>query len=100
MARVREGNYTLSGLTGFEMRGKTVAVIGTGAIGYYAVLILQVCLDVLGVDAVAHTVQLIQCTLPIHTHYLCTGFWLQYCGIRSLPQPQGAGVGHPLCVAG
>lgn len=42
MARVREGNYTLSGLTGFEMRGKTVAVIGTGAIGYYAVLILQV----------------------------------------------------------
>ena len=42
VARVREGNYTLSGLTGFEMRGKTVAVIGTGAIGYYAVLILQV----------------------------------------------------------
>lgn len=47
VARVREGNYTLSGLTGFEMRGKTVAVLGTGAIGYYAVLILQVVVLVL-----------------------------------------------------
>jgi lactate dehydrogenase-like 2-hydroxyacid dehydrogenase len=35
--RVRAGNYTLSGLVGFEMAGKTVGVLGTGAIGYYAV---------------------------------------------------------------
>lgn len=27
------GNYTLSGLEGFEMRGKTVRIVGTGAIG-------------------------------------------------------------------
>ncbi len=32
-ARVREGNFTLDGLLGFDLRGRTVAVIGTGRIG-------------------------------------------------------------------
>jgi D-lactate dehydrogenase len=32
-ARVREGNFELGGLMGFDMRGKTVGVIGTGQIG-------------------------------------------------------------------
>lgn len=32
-ARVREGNFLLDGLLGFDMHGKTVAVIGTGKIG-------------------------------------------------------------------
>lgn len=31
--RVREGNFTLNGLTGFEIRGKVVGIIGTGKIG-------------------------------------------------------------------
>ena len=31
--RVREGNFSLSGLLGFDLRGKTVGVIGTGEIG-------------------------------------------------------------------
>ena len=31
--RTREFNFSLSGLTGFELRGKTVGVIGTGRIG-------------------------------------------------------------------
>lgn len=31
--RVIAGNYALSGLMGFERRGKTVGLIGTGAIG-------------------------------------------------------------------
>lgn len=32
-ARIREGNFALEGLMGFDMRGKTVGVIGTGKIG-------------------------------------------------------------------
>ncbi len=31
--RVREGNFALDGLLGFDMRGKTVGVVGTGKIG-------------------------------------------------------------------
>ena len=32
-ARVREGNFSLEGLMGFDMHGKTAGVIGTGKIG-------------------------------------------------------------------
>lgn len=31
--RVRDGNFTLSGLVGFDLHGKTVGVVGTGKIG-------------------------------------------------------------------
>jgi len=39
---VREGDYSLSGLVGFELRAKTVGVIGTGAIGLAACQIFRV----------------------------------------------------------
>lgn len=32
-SRVREGNFSLNGLLGFDLRGRTVGVIGTGEIG-------------------------------------------------------------------
>jgi D-lactate dehydrogenase len=32
-ARVREANFSLVGLTGFDLNGRTVGVVGTGAIG-------------------------------------------------------------------
>lgn len=32
-ARVREGNFSLDGLLGFDLHGKTVGVVGTGRIG-------------------------------------------------------------------
>ena len=32
-ARVREGNFSLSGLVGFDLHGRTVGIIGTGKIG-------------------------------------------------------------------
>ena len=38
--RVREGNFALDGLLGFDMHGKTVGVIGTGQIGTAVVKIL------------------------------------------------------------
>lgn len=39
--RVREGNFSLDGLMGFDMRGKTIGIIGTGRIGTVIVKILQ-----------------------------------------------------------
>lgn len=38
--RVREGNFSLVGLLGFEMHGQTVGVVGTGQIGAAVVRIL------------------------------------------------------------
>ena len=39
-ARVREGNFSLNGLLGFDMHGRTVGVIGTGKIGLITAKIL------------------------------------------------------------
>lgn len=38
--RVREGNFELAGLLGFEMRGRTVGIIGTGRVGIAVARIL------------------------------------------------------------
>ena len=35
-ARVREGNFSLDGLVGFDLHGKTVGIVGTGKIGCVA----------------------------------------------------------------
>lgn len=39
--RVRDMNFSLNGLTGFDMNGKTVGVIGTGKIGQILIKILH-----------------------------------------------------------
>jgi D-lactate dehydrogenase len=39
--RVREGNFTLNGLMGFDIHGKTIGVIGTGRIGTVMANILK-----------------------------------------------------------
>jgi D-lactate dehydrogenase len=39
--RVREGNFSLDGLLGFDMHGKTVGVVGTGRIGAVVCRILR-----------------------------------------------------------
>ena len=39
--RVREGNFALDGLLGFDLHGKTVGVVGTGKIGATVLEILK-----------------------------------------------------------
>ncbi len=39
--RVREGNFALDGLLGFELHGKTVGIVGTGKIGAVVARILK-----------------------------------------------------------
>jgi D-lactate dehydrogenase len=41
VARVREGNFLLDGLLGFDLNGKTVGIVGTGKIGVVVARILQ-----------------------------------------------------------
>lgn len=48
--RVREGNFELDGLLGFDLHGKTVGVVGTGRIGRCVVKIFQG----LGCEVLAH----------------------------------------------
>src|SRR5205085_7145078 len=40
-ARVRDGNFALDGLVGFDLHGKTAGVIGTGTIGTVVVRLLS-----------------------------------------------------------
>ncbi|TVQ50609.1 MAG: 2-hydroxyacid dehydrogenase [Phycisphaerales bacterium] len=40
-ARVHEGNFSLEGLLGFDLHGRTVGVVGTGRIGQVVVQILR-----------------------------------------------------------
>lgn len=52
-ARVREGNFELDGLLGFDLNGKTVGVVGTGEIGAVLVrIMLGLGCRVLAVDPV------------------------------------------------
>lgn len=53
-ARVREGNFALDGLMGFDMRGKTAGIIGAGRIGSITATILK---EGFGCEVLAHDVQ-------------------------------------------
>jgi len=49
--RVREGNFALDGLLGFDMKGKTVGVVGTGKIGQaFARMVRGLDCEVLALD--------------------------------------------------
>ncbi len=39
--RVREGNFSLEGLLGFDLRGRTIGIVGTGRIGQVVAQIMQ-----------------------------------------------------------
>ena len=83
--RVREGNFALDGLVGFDMHGKTVGVIGTGQIGTVVAQILTgfgcptvafdpfpnaTCRSIgvryVGVERIVHAIRYHQLALPAH----------------------------------
>ena len=53
--RIREGNFSLDRLTGFDLFGKTVGVVGTGKIGQcFAKIMLGLGCNVIAFDVVAN----------------------------------------------
>ena len=69
--RVREGNFALNGLLGFDLHGKTVGVVGTGKIG---VLVARI-LHGFGCRLVAH---------DVHENPLCTANGVIYLPLAQL----------------
>lgn len=70
--RVREMNFSLDGLVGFDMRGKTVGVVGTGRIGAAVARILHG----FGCNLVAYD--------PYPNHDLVTRYDLRYVDMETL----------------
>lgn len=63
--RNRYGNFVLDGLTGFDMRGKTVGVVGTGKIGCCVIdIMLGFGCRVLAFDAFPNPEMLTRAALP------------------------------------
>lgn len=71
--RVREGNFSLQGLLGFDMHGRTVGVIGTGRIGALVVRILSG----MGCRVLAH---------DLHENEACVKLGASYVDLQALYQ--------------
>ena len=70
-ARIREGNFALHGLLGFDLHGKTVGIIGTGKIG----------------QVMAHIMKGFGCTLLAHDplpNDACRALGVQYVALPEL----------------
>jgi D-lactate dehydrogenase len=73
-ARIREGNFSLSGLLGFDLHGKVVGIVGTGKISAIAAQILKAfgC-QVLAYDKTPNP----NCEAIGCSTYHCQSYWLQ-----------------------
>lgn len=70
-ARVREGNFSLDGLQGFDVHGKKAGIIGTGRIG----ALLAKMLVAIGCDVVAH---------DVHPNLECEALGIPYVPLEDL----------------
>jgi D-lactate dehydrogenase len=82
-ARVREGNFALEGLLGFDLRGKTVGAVGTGRIGAVFLHIMAG----FGCVLIAHDPQQNSECIAIGTEYVGLGELLARADIVSLHCP-------------
>jgi D-lactate dehydrogenase len=94
-ARVREGNFSLDGLLGFDMRGRTVGIIGIGQIGMaLAGILAGFGCTIVGVDPVANPA-----FLALGGHYVLISDMLAQADIISLHCPLTADTRHMIDVA-
>ena len=70
-ARVRDGNFSLDGLLGFDMHGRTVGIIGTGKIGSGVARIMHG----FGCKLIAH---------DMHQNPECLELGVEYCKLPEL----------------
>ena len=70
-ARVRDGNFSLDGLLGFDMHGRTVGIIGTGKIGSGVARIMHG----FGCKLIAH---------DMHPNPECLELGVEYCKLPEL----------------
>jgi D-lactate dehydrogenase len=82
--RVREGNFTLQGLAGFDVHGKTVGVVGTGRIGHITAWILKCGF---GCDVIAYDVREDKELIDIGVKYMGLDEMLSKSDIISLHCP-------------
>ena len=81
--RIREGNFALDGLLGFDLNGKTVGVVGTGAIGEIVARILLG----FGCRVVAHDPRPDPRLLALGVRYAALADLLPLCDIVTLHCP-------------
>ncbi len=89
-ARVREGNFALDGLVGFDLHGKTVGLIGTGRIGMAAARAFVG----LGCTVLAHDLRPDDAATAIGVRYVTLEELLRAAHIVSLHVPLNAGNRH------
>ena len=122
-ARVREGNFSLEGLLGFDMSSRTVGIVGTGQIGQAIASILAgfgctllahdpvvnaACLDV-GVEYVSlerlfteSDIVTLHCPLNPTTHHLVDGLTISSMkrGVMIINTSRGALIDTPAVIDG
>lgn len=82
--RVREGNFAIEGLVGFDLRGKTVGVIGTGKIG---TLVAETLIKGFGCQVLAYDLYPKQELVAIGVRYINLDELASLCDIITLHCP-------------
>jgi D-lactate dehydrogenase len=81
--RVREGNFSIDGLLGFDLKGRTVGVVGTGRIGAIVARLLHA----FGCKVLAHDVVGAPDLVALGVRYTTLDQLVQSCDIISLHCP-------------
>jgi D-lactate dehydrogenase len=91
--RVREGNFSLDGLLGFDLEGKTVGVLGTGKIGQVFVRIMKG----FGCQVLAHDPYEVEEVKQLGAHYVSLETVFARSDIISLHCPLSPATHHLIC---